>query len=184
MSTTAARWRNLSDQLTATIDGVPPDRWDDQTPCEDWVARDVVRHLVEWMPGLYLSSAGLPPLEAPSADDDPAAAWRATDAAIYAVLVDPELAGRATSSPAGEMTVDELIAMTGLWDLLVHRWDIARATGQDERLDPDEVRNAIAGIDPGMSDPMVASGHFKPPVGVAPDADDQTRLLAFFGRTA
>jgi uncharacterized protein (TIGR03086 family) len=181
MPTTAERWRNLSDQLTATVDGVPADRWNNQSPCEDWVARDVVGHLVDWMPGLYL---GGPVPDAPSVDDDPAAAWRATDAAIYAMLTDPERAGRVTSSPAGEMSLEDLVAMTGLWDLLVHRWDLARATGQDERLDPDEVRGALAGLDPAMSEPMVASGHFQPPVDVDSGADDQTRLLAFFGRRA
>ncbi len=74
MATTAARWRTLSDQLTATIDAVPADRWDDPSPCEDWRARDVVGHLVEWMPGLYLSSAGLPPIDPPSVETDPG--WR------------------------------------------------------------------------------------------------------------
>lgn len=179
---TATRWRNLSDQLTATIEAVPADRWDNQSPCRDWRARDVVGHLVEWMPGLYLSSAGLPPLAAPSVDDDPVAAWKAADAAVYAVLTDPDLAARATRSPAGEMTLAELIEMTGLMDLLVHRWDIARATHQDERLDPEEVRTFATGIQPEMTEPMVASGHFQAPVDVGADADDQTRLLAFTGR--
>ena len=181
---TARRWHRLSDQLTATIEAVPADRWDDPSPCPDWRARDVVGHLVTWMPGLYLNSAGLPPLDPPNVEDDPAGAWREVDTAIAALLADPDLAGRATSSPAGEMTVAELVAMTGLMDLLVHRWDLARATGQDETLDPDEVRRFAAGLDPAMTEPMVASGHFQPPVTVSADADDQTRLLAFTGRRA
>lgn len=182
MSTTAERWRTLSDQLADTIDAVPADRWDDPSPCPGWRARDVVGHLVEWMPGLYLGSAGLPPLDAPSVEEDPAAAWRAADAAVYAVLTDPDLARHPTSSPAGEMSLEDLIAMTGLMDLLVHRWDLARATGQDETLDPDEVGQFAAGLDPAMTEPMVASGHYQRPVSVAADADDQTRLLAFTGR--
>lgn len=182
MATTADRWRTLSDQLAATIDAVPADRWDDPSPCPGWRARDVVGHLVAWMPGLYLGSAGLPPLDAPSVEADPVGAWRATDGAVYALLTDPELARRPTSSPAGEMSLEDLIAMTGLMDLLVHRWDLARATGQDETLDPDEVEQFAAGLDPAMTEPMVASGHYQPPVLVADDADDQTRLLAFTGR--
>lgn len=181
-TTTADRWRTLSDQFAATIDAVPADRWDDPSPCPGWRARDVVGHLVEWMPGLYLSSAGLPPLDAPSIETDPAGAWRAADQAVYALLTDPELAQRPTNSPAGAMSLEDLIAMTGLMDLLVHRWDLARATGQDDTLDSDEVAQFVAGLDPAMTEPMVASGHYQQPVPVPDGSDNQTRLLAFTGR--
>ena len=136
--TTAQRWTNLSAGLTRRIEGVPEGRWESPAPPEGWVARDVVRHLVEWMPSLYFPAVGLPVPPIPSADADPAGAWHAADEAIRALLADPDLAGRPTSTRAGDMTLEALIAMTGLMDLLVHTWDLARATGQDETLDREE----------------------------------------------
>jgi uncharacterized protein (TIGR03086 family) len=180
--TTAQRWRNLSDQLAARIQAVPADAWDHPAPCEGWVARDVVQHLADWMPALYLGSIGLPVPDGPSADIDPVGCWAAADKAIQSVLDDPELSQRTTHSPAGTMTLEQLIEFTGLMDLLIHGWDLARATGQDERLDADEVHVFVEGIRPEMSEAMVASGHYKPAVQLPADADEQPRLLAFTGR--
>jgi uncharacterized protein (TIGR03086 family) len=181
MATTAERWRALADGFGRRVDGVPPGRWDDPAPCAGWVARDVVRHLVEWMPSLYLGAVGLPVPQMPSADDDPAAAWRAADAVISALLADPDLAGRPTSTRAGDMTLEALVATTGLMDLLVHTWDLARATGQDETLDRQEASAFLAGIEP-WDAALRSSGHYGARVPVPDDADDQARLLAFTGR--
>jgi uncharacterized protein (TIGR03086 family) len=181
VATTAQRWRRLADDLGRRVDAVPADRWDDPAPCEGWVARDVVRHLAGWMPSLYLPAVGLPVPTIPSADDDPAAAWRATDAAISALLADPDLAGHPTSTRAGEMTLEALVAMTGLMDLLVHTWDLARATGQDETIDADEASAFLAGIEP-WDAALRGSGHYGPRVPVPDGADAAARLLAFTGR--
>ncbi|MGY1700187.1 TIGR03086 family metal-binding protein [Geodermatophilus sp. SYSU D00766] len=181
MATTRERWRHLADDLGRRVDGVPAGRWDDPAPCEGWVARDVVRHLVEWMPALYLPAVGRPVPALPSVDDDPAAAWRATDAAISALLADPDLARRPTSTRAGDVPLEDLVAMTGLMDLLVHTWDLARATGQDESLDPEEAAAFLAGIEP-WDAALRGSGHYGARVPVPDDADAQTKLLAFTGR--
>ncbi|MGY1736748.1 TIGR03086 family metal-binding protein [Geodermatophilus sp. SYSU D00684] len=181
MADTAERWARLADDFGRRVDGVPPGRWDDPAPCEGWVARDVVRHLVEWMPGLYFPAVDRPVPAHPSVDDDPAGAWRATDAAIRALLADPDLARRPTSTRAGDMPLEDLVAMTGLMDLLVHAWDLARATGQDETLDREEAAAFLAGIEP-WDAALRGSGHYGPRVPVPDDADAQTRLLAFTGR--
>ena len=179
--TTAERWRRLADDLGRRVDGVPPGRWDDPAPCEGWVARDVVRHLVEWMPALYFPAVDLPVPAIPSVDDDPAAAWRATDAAVSALLADPALAGRPTSTRAGDMTLEALVAMTGLMDLLVHTWDLARATGQDETIDGEEAAAFLAGIEP-WDAALRGSGHYGPRVPAPDGADAAAGLLAFTGR--
>src|SRR4029450_3742402 len=56
----ADRYRRVAGQFTARARQVPEGRWDDPAPCEGWVARDVVRHLVDWMPGLFLAGPALP----------------------------------------------------------------------------------------------------------------------------
>ena len=59
---------------------------------------------------------------------------------------------------------------------------LARATGQDERLDPERCRRMYEEMLP-LDDVLRASGQFGPKVEVAGDADSQTKLLAFIGRT-
>ena len=65
--------------------------------------------------------------------------------------------------------------------LILDTWDIARATGLDERLDADEVHRMYEGMLP-MDEVLRQSGQFGPRVEVPDDADEQTKLLAFTGR--
>jgi hypothetical protein len=65
---------------------------------------------------------------------------------------------------------------------VVHTWDLARATGLDETLDADVVHEMLVGMEP-LDEMLRASGHYGARVAVAGDADDQTKLIAFTGRT-
>ena len=66
---------------------------------------------------------------------------------------------------------------------MVHTWDLARAVGADDRLDPAwcELFYADLSADPSASSP---SGMFKAPVALseASEIDVQARLLARLGR--
>ncbi|MGH9111271.1 MAG: TIGR03086 family metal-binding protein [Acidimicrobiales bacterium] len=181
MSAVAERFRNVAAGFTDRADAVPDSAWDNPTPCEGWVARDVVRHLAEWMPGFFLGSAGLAVPTGPSVDDDVTGAWRALRDALQAALDDPEIAPREYDSPAGRMTVEHAIDQFGISDILVHTWDLARSTGLDETLDADEVGRAVRAMAP-HDEAMRKGGHYGPRVDVPDDADDQTKLLAFSGR--
>ena len=63
----------------------------------------------------------------------------------------------------------------------MHTWDLARATGQDDRLDPDFCALLLAGMEP-LEEVIRSSGQYGPRVEVPADADVQTRLLGFIGR--
>jgi hypothetical protein len=60
-------------------------------------------------------------------------------------------------------------------DTLVHAWDVARATRQDEQLDDRAVEIAWLWMEP-ASDRLRASGAFGPAVPPAEGADTQTQL--------
>jgi uncharacterized protein (TIGR03086 family) len=68
-------------------------------------------------------------------------------------------------------------------DHLVHGWDLARAVGGDERLDP-ELVDAVSEWFAGREETYRASGIIGPRPELPDDADAQTRLLAAFGRRA
>ena len=156
--------------------------WDVPAPVDGWVARDVVRHLVEWLPAFLAggSTVRLPAL--PSVDDDPAGAWQAHVDAVQALLDDPATAGLTLSNPhIGTFPVDRAIDQFYTPDVFMHTWDLARATGQDDRLNPLFCASLLAGMEP-MEDVIRSSGQYGPRVPVPGDADAQTRLLGFIGR--
>ena len=181
MKTMSERYRNVAATFTSRVREVPADAWDSPAPCEGWVARDVVRHLVEWVPGFFGGVAGLDLGPIPSVDDDPVASWSALDAALQSALDDESVANRTFDFQGRPQRIEEAIGSIVLGDVVIHTWDLARATGLDETLDPDEVHGMLEGMVE-MEEPMRQSGHFGPRVEVPDDADEQTRLIAFTGR--
>jgi uncharacterized protein (TIGR03086 family) len=188
MSESSERFGRVAADFAARVAAVPEDAWDAPAPCEGWVARDVVRHLVEWLPGpgFLLGAFDIDTGPIPSVDEDPVGAWTVVQRTIQAALDDPAVAQRvADCGPPGRMSLEAAVDMTCTPDVLVHTWDLARATGLDERLDPDEVHRQVTGIEglpPEVDAAMRASGHYGPRVQVPADADEQSRLLAFNGR--
>jgi uncharacterized protein (TIGR03086 family) len=67
-------------------------------------------------------------------------------------------------------------------DLAVHGWDLARATGQDERIDPPELPHLWRSITSIDEDVLRAPDVFGPAVATPPEADEQARFLAHLGR--
>jgi uncharacterized protein (TIGR03086 family) len=179
----AAEHRLVAGRFTEVVRGVDPDRWDAPAPCAGWVARDVVRHLVEWLPGFLRGGAGVELPAGPPVDDDPVGAWIVLRDAVQALLDDPATTARTFSNPhTGDLPLDAAVDRFYTADVFLHTWDLARATGQDERLDPDRCATMLAGMLP-MDELLRASGQFGPRVEVPAGADAQTRLIAFIGRT-
>lgn len=184
MSEISDRYRRLSDAFAATIAAVPDDAWQAQTPCEEWKAVDVVRHVVDTQ-GMFLGFVGRSlPEDVPSVDDDPAAAF---EAARSSVLADLEDAGRASEEfdgMLGRQRFDEAVDRFLNADLVVHRWDLGAATGQDVRLDEADISRIDEGLNsnPEIVAKMRGPGAFGPEVEPPPDADAQARFLAFLGR--
>jgi uncharacterized protein (TIGR03086 family) len=182
MSGPADEHRRIAGAFTATVEGVAPDRWDDPAPVEGWVARDVVRHLVEWFPAFLRGGTGIELPAGPSVDDDPVAAWRAQTDAVQALLDDPATAAQEHDLPhIGRMSLEQATDMIYTGDVFLHRWDLARATGQDEALDPEKCAAMYAEMVP-MDEVLRQSGQYGPKVEVPDDADAQTKLLGFIGR--
>jgi len=166
----------FSDRVRGTRD------WTAPAPVAGWTARDVVRHLVEWFPGFLADGSGvrLPP--GPSVDDDPVAAWQHQADAVQAVLDDPGTAEEKLANPhIGELPLDRAIDQFYTADVFMHTWDLARATGQDDRLDPELCAEMLVGMQP-YDELLRQSGQYGPKVPVPDTADVQSRLLGFIGR--
>jgi len=181
MTEISERYRKVAGQFTRRVRAVPDGAWDNPAPCEGWRARDVVGHLVEWLPAYFFGTWNIAGDPIPSVDDDPVGAWAALDNTIQLGLDDPEIAERRRDTRMGPSTFAHAVDQICTNDILVHTWDLARATGLDTTLDPDEVHTLLQGMEP-YEDAIRASGHYGPRVEVPADADEQTRLIAFTGR--
>ena len=60
--------------------------WNAPSPVPGWTARDVVRHLTEWLPSFLASGAGLDLPRGPSVDENPVAAWQVHADAVQRLL--------------------------------------------------------------------------------------------------
>ena len=182
MTSAAEEHRTVAAAFTALVRGVSDGGWEQPAPPEGWVARDVVRHLVEWFPSFLKAGAGVDLPAGPSVDDDPVAAWTVHSDGVQALLDDPATKGLVLSDPhIGDVPLDQAVDRFYTNDVFLHSWDLARATGQDERLDPDKCAAMFEGMLP-FDEALRSSGHYGPRVAVPDDADAQTQLLAFIGR--
>lgn len=182
MTNAANHWRTLAGTFTERTRGVPDGAWDNPSPCDGWVARDIVRHLVEWVPpflkaGADISIEGIPPVDA-----DPAGAWAHLDDRIRSILDADDVSEQDFDHPqAGQHPLDVAIDRFILGDVFIHTWDLSRSTGQDETLDPDMVDNMLEGL-AALGDALQQSGQYGPQQTVPETADNQTKLLALTGR--
>lgn len=178
----AAEHRLVAGQFTELVRATPADAWDNPSPVAEWRARDVIGHLVGWFPGFLEAGAGVRLPSGPSVEDDPVAAWQVHADGVQALLDDPTTAGRTLSNRhVGDVPLDQAVDRFYTGDVFMHTWDLARATGQEAGLDPERCVVMLAGMEP-LDEMLRQSGQYGPRVPVPPDADAESRLMAFVGR--
>ena len=175
----AERHRAYAATFTGLVAGTTD--WDAPSPVAGWRARDVVDHLVSWLPG-FLSADGVELPSGPSADTDPVAAWRHHAGAVQALLDDPATATRTfRERHVGDLPLDQVVDQFYTTDVFLHSWDLARASGQPVALDEAECATLLAGMEP-LDDLLRSSGQYGPKVPVPGDAPAVDRLVGFIGR--
>jgi uncharacterized protein (TIGR03086 family) len=183
MGEIAERYRRRAEAFERKVAAVGPEQWANQSPCAKWTARDVVEHVVT-MHGVMLA----PVARKLEPADDPLTAFQEARAAIEDVLDDPVSALTETATPAGRMTTERHIDAVVSDDLVLHGWDLARATGQDELMDPLDIERLWAtavAIPPDQMENYRQPGGvqaYGAEVPVAADAPLQDRLLGLLGR--
>ncbi len=107
--------------------------------------------------------------------------WESATGAVASALGDEARASKLVGGMFGEQTFASLVGRLVCSDTLIHTWDLARATGQDETLVADAVAVAMESLAP-LDDAIRRPGGFRPKIMPAPGADAQTIFLNFCGR--
>ncbi|MBV9319223.1 MAG: maleylpyruvate isomerase family mycothiol-dependent enzyme [Mycobacterium sp.] len=160
-------------------------KWHRPSPCKAWSAAGIVEHVIGFHDVLLLRPLGLKP-DRPR--DDPQRRWELTFEALHYALRREDLFERVIAVPAVEKnpatTLDAKKLLPRLTqDVLVHTWDLARAVGADDRLDPGWCAVFFGQLPPNPH-ALSASGMFAAPIAIDDDADIQSKLLARLGRNA
>ncbi|MFF5856324.1 TIGR03086 family metal-binding protein [Streptomyces sp. NPDC012751] len=173
------------DRFGARVHAVDGHRWNDSTPCSEWTVRDLVNHLVSehlWVPHL-LAGEGVEQVgdryDGDVVGADPVRAWDEAAERSLAAWKGADLSGTARFS-FGEAPLT-VYADQILVDLTVHEWDLARGTGQPERLDPAAVDQGLA-YARANAERMASLGIIAAPVHTT-STDPADQLLSLLGRT-
>jgi len=178
-------------RFAALVAGVGSQQWHDETPCSEWDVRTLVHHLLSeqrWVPplfeGLAIEEVG-DRFEGDLMGDD-GSAWPGLLASAieeaHAAVAQPGALKRTVHLSFGDASGQEYI-MQLTADLAIHAWDLARATGQDDALDPDAVALLLPWAE-ANADLVAGSGMFGSRIDAGPDAPDDVRLLGLLGRRA
>ena len=176
------------EQFTNMVDRVGDDDWDTATPCDGWRVRDLVAHLVggaRMSVGLLDGASkeeAIGMIGSISPDSDLRTELRSAFGASRAAFEAPGALERTVHHPIGDVSGSQLCDFR-VGDATLHSWDLARAIGADEALDPVLVDAVWAQFEP-LSPIIATIGLFgEGPSGtLGPDVDTQRRLLDLTGR--
>ena len=175
------------DNTRGIVAGVQRSQFGDPTPCDDWDVATLLAHIVEgnlWVTPLVsgetIEEVG-DRLDGDVLGDDFVAAY------------DRSSTGAATAF-RGEGAMDAPCAVSygpvpgsvycghRLIDVLVHGWDVAKATGGNTVLPADLVDACLEVVEPQL-DMLAGSGAYGSDHHVPEGASPQVRLLALLGRS-
>ena len=186
MADVAGLHRRALDATRSVVAGVRTDQLSGPTPDREWDVRALLNHVVagnlwaaELASGGSIEGVG-DRLDGDLLGDDPLAAYDRSAEPAAAAFEAPGALDAPCAVSYGPVP-GSVYAGHRFIDVFIHGWDVAVATGQDARLDPDLVTACLSVIEPQLA-MLQGSGMFGSAVDVPADADEQTRLLAVLGR--
>ena len=171
--------------LFELVGQVMASQWSAGTPCAEWDVRALVNHVAgeylwvpELMAGRTVADVGSK-LDGDLLGDDPPAAVVAAARAAQASTGEADAMTRIVHLSFGDVSGAAYLKQMAV-DSLIHSWDLARAIGADETLDPELVDFSYEELRQTAED--WRSGGAFGPAQEAGDDSTQSKLLALTGR--
>jgi uncharacterized protein (TIGR03086 family) len=178
-------FRRATEGFLERAEKVAADQWSAPTPCTDWDIRALVNHVAgeyAWMPemlsGKTIAEVG-DRLDGDLLGDDPLRRLSEAGRAAITALLAPGALDRTVHLSFGDVPAVEYAKQMTI-DSTIHSWDLARATGGDEKLDQELVELCYAEL-LSSAENWRSAGMF---AAQRQPVDDSTlaRLLALSGR--
>lgn len=175
------------DQAGAVIAKIRPEQAALPTPCRSWDVRALVNHLVDEVHQLAMVTQGgkRNHLGIDMIGDDWVGAYRAAADELMAAWQQPGALERPHSLPFGEVPAMWAVGQH-ITELVMHSWDIAKATAQQTDLDPELGQVALQwgkdNLKPEFRGDEADGYHIGPEVPVPDDAPLYDKIAAFGGR--
>lgn len=181
-----AAYRNA----VVVVSGINAEELSQPTPCPGYDVAGLIDHLVEAARRAAAVGRGQAPPpgdESPHVDlsEAPERLQHAASDAAQGWANDSRLSATVTM-PWGEVYTGSTVVDMYVAELAAHAWDLARATGQLDTLDPSLAVPALEGaramVRPAYRNLVGPGAPFGTEVAPPADADDWERLAAFMGR--
>lgn len=174
------------ERTAATVEGIGPDQWSLPTPCDGWDVRYLLNHIIAgnlWVPelvgGRSIEDVG-DRLDGDRIGDDPDAAYAASAKSAAEAFAAPGAMEAPCAVSYGPVPGSVYCGHRFI-DVLVHGWDLAKATQQDTSL-PAALCEACLDVLEPQKDALLATGAFGTAVADPGDGGPQAVLLATLGR--
>ena len=173
-----------------TLSGVKPDQMQSSTPCTEWNVQNLIVHNLKvfgFAEGVLQENITVNALEVdgPIPGEDPVKALDDGVAKVLSILKAAGSVDTGISTPFGDMTRGQFM-INPTWDLVIHRWDLAKGTGQSTAMDQglaEYVYNMLSPMADGMREMEFGGEHIVGARVAVPDsASLQDKLLGAFGR--
>lgn len=178
-------FQRASDAFMERARLIGADQWAASTPCAEWDVRALVNHVGgEWlwvselMSGKTIAEVGSS-LDGDVLGDNPVQTVARGKASACAAFDAPGAAEKSVQLSFGETPAMEYAQQMAA-DTVIHTWDLARAIGADESLDPELVDYTYAYML--QVGELWRSGGAFGPACEADDDSTQSKLLALTGR--
>jgi uncharacterized protein (TIGR03086 family) len=171
--------------LTTLVDRIEPHQLDNPTPCDAFVVRDVLTHMIV-LGGAFsywFRGEDAPEIAPPAVTSEvPAATFRRTMDALLDAVRSPGALERTIAAPIGTMPGD-VFARLVAFDGVVHGWDLATATGVAYDVPPAVVAAVHEFATAAITIDMRDGDTFKAETTAPADATQIERLAAWSGRS-
>ena len=171
------------------LSGVQPGQLNASTPCADWNVLNLINHQLKVAQFFYevVAETGAADPSAMGVVNDPLppgggrAAFEAGTAKVLEAIKAPGVLEEIVDTPFGQMPAGHFL-MLPFGDILLHKWDLAKATNQNTSIDSSLAEASFGALSQGIEQGRLA-GFFGPEVMVPISASMQDKLLGLSGRT-
>ena len=174
--------------MAPIIAGIKPGQLTDATPCSEWNVQALLNHNIKVAQFVHALLAGAPDANVMSSMEvsgplPPEGAADAFVAGTSSVLEDLKASGALERmvTPFGDPLPVGHFLVFPLSDIVIHKWDLAKATNQDTSIDSGLAEVTYQGLSQAI-EAARQMGAFGPEVQVPITGSIQDRLLGMSGR--